>query len=107
MTTLSPIVNHLSATEPDLMPWGNGDAAPLVISTFGELEFEYAALRRSCVLIDQPHRHVIEAKRTDAVSFLDRMLTQKLSDLMPGQSRASFWLNRKGRLVADLRVLAT
>ncbi len=107
MTTLSPIVNHLSASEPDLMPWGNGDAAPLVISTFGELEFEYAALRRSCVLIDQPHRHVIEVKGTDAVSFLDRMLTQKLSDLMPGQSRASFWLNRKGRLVADLRVLAT
>jgi folate-binding protein YgfZ len=33
------------------------------------------------------------------------MLTQKVIDLTAGQTRPSFWLNRKGRIDADLRVI--
>ena len=44
---------------------------------------------------------------TDRQSFLNRMLTQELKGLAPFGSRRSFWLNRKGRIDADLRVIAT
>lgn len=76
-----------------------------VVATFGELELEYAALRKACVLIDQPHRGVIELTGPDRLDFLNRMLTQELKGLLPGQVRRSFWLNRKGRIDADLRVV--
>jgi folate-binding protein YgfZ len=106
MTTPSPILAHLRQREPDTLRWGMGDDAPEVIGGFGELEIEYATLRRSCVLLDEPQRATIEVVGADALPFLDRMLTQKLADLEPGRARASFWLNRQGRIVADLVVVS-
>jgi len=106
MTTPSPILAHLREQEPATLRWGVGDDAPEVVASFGELEIEYATLRKSAVLIDQPQRAVIEVAGPDALPFLDRMLTQKLADLKPGQARPSFWLNRQGRIVADLWVVA-
>ena len=102
----NPILEHLRKQEPDTLVWGDAPGGPEVIGSFGELEIEYATLRRSCVLVDEPQRGVIEVAGTDGLEFLDRMLTQKLDDLNPGCSRASFWLNRQGRIVADMRVVA-
>lgn len=76
-----------------------------LVATFGELDLEYAALRKACVLLDQPHRGLIELTGPDRLDFLNRMLTQELKGLAPGQFRRSFWLNRKGRIDADLRVI--
>jgi folate-binding protein YgfZ len=105
MSNPSPILEHLQVQEPGTLLWGGVEGAPEVIGSFGELEIEYATLRRSCVLVDEPQRGVIEVAGADGLEFLDRMLTQKLDDLRPGSSRASFWLNRQGRIVADLRVI--
>ncbi|MDQ7014692.1 MAG: glycine cleavage T C-terminal barrel domain-containing protein [Planctomycetota bacterium] len=77
-----------------------------LIEAFGPLEIEYAALRKGCVLIDQPQRGTVTVQGDDRVEFLNRMLTQELKDLEPWQSRPSFWLSRKGRVDADLRVTA-
>jgi len=105
MSNPSPILEQLRMQEPDTLVWGGVDGAPEVIGSFGELEIEYATLRRSCVLVDEPQRGVIEVAGADGLEFLDRMLTQKLDDLEAGASRASFWLNRQGRILADLRVV--
>ncbi len=77
-----------------------------VVETFGQLDLEYAALRKSCVVIDQPNRAVLEVTGGERVDFLNRMLTQELKGLKPGDVRRSFWLSRKGRIDADLRAIA-
>jgi len=38
----------------------------------------------------------------ERIDFLDRMLTQTLKPLAAGGAAATFWLNRKGRIDADL-----
>ncbi|MFM8785357.1 MAG: hypothetical protein ACKOFI_09480 [Phycisphaerales bacterium] len=40
----------------------------------------------------------------DRVEFLNRMLTQDLKGLSPGEVRCGFLLNRKGRIDADVTV---
>lgn len=93
----------------DIAPYGPTDAGVELVQGFGVLELEYAALRSNCVLIDQPQRATIRITGSDRIDFLNRMLTQELKDLENGglTSRASFWLNRKGRIDADVRVIGT
>lgn len=105
MARRSPLTERLAQFEPIVLGYGAGDLAVPVVESYGELDFEYASLRRSAVLIDQPHRGTIEARGKDTLDFLNRMLTQKLVGLTPGRSVDSFWLTRQGRIVADLRVL--
>lgn len=76
-----------------------------VVETFGELESEYAAIRKGCAILDAPHRATLEITGSDAIEFLNRMITQELQDFEPHQVRRSFWLNRKGRIDADLRLI--
>ncbi|MCL4221747.1 MAG: hypothetical protein KJZ65_10320 [Phycisphaerales bacterium] len=105
MARQSPLRERLARIEPTLLGYGAGDLAVPVVESFGELDFEYASLRRSAVLIDQPQRGTIEARGRDTLDFLNRMLTQKLAGASVGRSLDSFWLNRQGRIVADLRLL--
>ena len=82
-------------------------AAP-VVDTFGSLESEYAAIRKGAALMDLPQRGAIRVTGADRVEFLNRMLTQELrpqGDTLASYRNAnSFWLNRKGRIDADLRI---
>jgi folate-binding protein YgfZ len=71
-------------------------------ATFGELQAEYAAIRKGAGLMDCPHRGTILITGSDRREFLNRMLTQELKDLAPGKAKATFWLNRKGRIESDL-----
>ncbi|MDX2117611.1 MAG: glycine cleavage T C-terminal barrel domain-containing protein [Planctomycetota bacterium] len=108
MATISPIASQHHQAEAATLSYGSGaDGTPVidVVGTFGDLELEYAALRKGCVLLDQPHRGVIEVKGRERLEFLNRMLTQELKNLPPFSSRRSFWLNRKGRIDADFRVI--
>jgi len=82
----------------------DADAVPIV-QTFGQLDIEYAALRKHCVLFDAPHRGTLEITGADRLTFLDAMVTQRTRDLQPGQWCDSFWLTRKGRIAADLRLI--
>lgn len=107
MTLRSPLLEaHLgrgASTLPYADPGGTGRAAE-VVASFGALELEYAAIRKGCALLDLPQRGTIVVRGEDRVSFLNRMITQELKDLVPWRSRHGFWLNRKGRIEADLRV---
>lgn len=116
MAPVSPLLALHQDAHADLTPYGppltGAPGAPeqtvLLATTFGLLELEYAALRKSVGLLDQPHRTQLEVTGPDALDFLNRMLTQELGKARPLnllESRRSFWLNRKGRIDADLRVL--
>ncbi|MDY7110621.1 MAG: aminomethyltransferase family protein [Planctomycetota bacterium] len=74
-------------------------------ATFGEVEAEYAALRRGAALIDCPQRGTLRITGDERLEFLDRMVTREMEDLLPGAARESFWLNRKGRIEADLLLI--
>lgn len=108
MARTSPLAKLHQMTEATMQPYGpieNGDAPLAVVATFGELELEYAALRKHSVLLDSPQRGVVEVIGADRLSFLNRMITHELKDLSPFRMVRSFWLNRKGRIDADMRVL--
>ena len=75
---------------------------------FDSVEVEYAAIRREAALVDFPQRGTLEVTGAERIPFLQRMLTQDLKPLQsaPGAVR-SFWLNRKGRIDADMLVVET
>ncbi len=85
-------------------PQGESGASCEIVSSYGPVELEYASIRRDCGLFDASHRALIQLSGSERLDFLDRMLTQKIADLAPGSVTRSFWLNRKGRIVADLLV---
>src|SRR5947207_1803520 len=84
-----------------------GGATCELVATYGPVESEYAAIRRGAGLLDSPHRGTIHVAGKDRRDLLNRMLTQELKDLAPGMVRPAFWLNRKGRIEADLLVIET
>ena len=75
---------------------------PEIVAGYGLLELEYAAFRRGAAVMDMAHRGTIAVRGADRVDFLNRMVTQELKDMANGDVRAGFWLNRKGRIEADL-----
>jgi len=107
MTHPSPLRDRLLARDALMLPYGPADAPIDVAGAIAAVELEYAALRKGCALFDQPHRATIEVTGSERIDFLNRMLTQELAALAPWHHRASFWLTRQGRLVADLRVCET
>lgn len=107
MTRQSPLLTQHQQAEALLAHYGPPDSAVPMVQTFGEVELEYAALRRPhrCGLLDLPNRATIEITGADRLDFLNRMLTQELKGFPEYAVREAFWLSRKGRIDADLRLL--
>src|SRR3954447_3284937 len=82
-----------------------------VVSTFGEPQAEYAAIRKAAALVDQPQRGVLELTGRDRLEFLNNLLTNQTGDksakqgLAAGRGVYAFFLNLKGGIAADLNVL--
>ncbi len=81
------------------IPWGETTE---VVGLYDTFETEYAAIRSGAALCDCPQRGVLEVSGTGRVAFLQRMLTQDVKRLGRGATAQAFWLNRKGRIDADL-----
>ena len=86
----------------EFLPWGNIGCE--ILATTGFVELEYAAIQKSAGLFDAPCRGTVELRGNDRLSFIDRMSTQKLTDLEEGDSRVAFVVNRKGSIIADVVV---
>ncbi len=107
----SPLPNPLlplhEQADAELQPY---DQTPIV-STFGQPELEYAAIRKSAGLMDLPQRGVLELSGKDRLAFLNNLLTNQTwsketkTGLAPGQGVYAFFLNTKGRIVSDMNVL--
>ncbi len=82
-----------------------GPPSAWIVEAFDPVPVEYAALRTHAAIFDMPHRSTLIISGSERQSFLNRMLTQELKDLGPFMARRSFWLNRKGRIDADLRLI--
>src|SRR4051795_4903844 len=46
-----------------------------IVSTFGEPQAEYAAIRKACALVDLPQRGLLELTGKDSLPFLNNLLT--------------------------------
>jgi folate-binding protein YgfZ len=96
--------------EVEWMPYGgagSADAAnaaepPEIVAGSGLLELEYAAFRRGAAVVERSCRGTVAVRGGDRIEFLNRMVTQELKGMAAGDVRAGFWLNRKGRIEADL-----
>ncbi len=99
-------VGSRQAVELETLPWGATDEHPEavaeIIADFSEVEAEYAAIRRGAGLFDSPHRGTLIVTGPERIDFLNRMLTQEMKGMAAGQTREAFWLNRKGRIDADV-----
>src|SRR5690606_2857807 len=62
MAHLSPLNNRHEAAEASFLDFGAGDdtgPSARVVETFGEIEAEYAAIRKGVALLDLPQRATI------------------------------------------------
>ena len=98
--------NETQPANSDVMwiPYGPAEEAQCVeiAADIGAAAAEYAAIRRGVGVMDSSQRGVIEVRGAHRIAFLQRMVTQDISKLVAGEARESFWLNRKGRIEADM-----
>lgn len=82
-----------------------------IVATFGEPQAEYAAVHKGCALFDEPQRGVLELTGRDRLQFLNNLLTNQTWDkerktgLPAGEGVYAYFLNLKGRIVADMNVI--
>jgi folate-binding protein YgfZ len=83
-----------------------------IVSTFGEVPAEYAAIRKGCALMDLPQRGVLELSGMVRLPFLNNLVSNQVYDkqtktsLAAGKGVYAFLLNAKsGRIITDLNVL--
>lgn len=101
----SPLLPLHHTGEALLSPYGGEASDVLLVEAFDPVEVEYAALRRHAAIFDQPHRATLHITGAERIEFLNRMLTQELKGFAHNSAKRSFWLNRKGRIDADLRLI--
>lgn len=104
-----PLLSHHQAIhEAEFQPYSDRFQ---IVSTFGQPPLEYAAIRKSAALMDLPQRGLIELTGADRLAFLNNLLTNQTWDKsaktgLPAQTGVyAFFLNNKGRIVADMNVL--
>lgn len=113
MSKSSPLLELHEQAGALLMPYGPAESPVFLVAAIEPVQIEYAVLRRGTGVFDQTHRGQLSVTGTDRMSFLNRMLTQELGATTrkgePGfgmfAAAPSFWLNRKGRIDADMRVV--
>lgn len=98
------------AAVPDVeyLPYGPQESVECeIVGSYGAnaIEAEYAALRRTAGIMDCPNRATLRITGTERRDFLNRMVTAELKDMDAGHVRPAFWLNRKGRIDADLLLI--
>lgn len=82
-----------------------------ILTSYGEPKLEYAALHQRCGLIDAPWRGVLELTGKDRHEFLGNLITNKTwekatkTGVAAGEGARAFFLNLKGRVVADLTLI--
>ncbi len=82
-----------------------------IVATFGEPQAEYAAIHKSCGLMDEPFRGIVELTGGGRLEFLNRLLTNKTwepdrkTGLSAGRGVYAYLLTTKGRIVADMNVV--
>jgi folate-binding protein YgfZ len=72
-----------------------------------DLTAEYGALTQACGLLDRSARGKLALTGTEAKSFLAGQVTNDIEGLLGGAGCYAAFLTHKGKMLGDLRVLAT
>ena len=103
-----PVVNPLQAmheqAEATFLPYG---PELQVVESYGEVEAEYAAIRKGAAFMDALHRTVVILTGKDRLSFLHNKVTNDTNHLAAGAGCYAYLLNLKGRIVLDMNILQT
>jgi folate-binding protein YgfZ len=67
---------------------------------------DYDTLRSGCGLLDRSERGKLALTGTDAVEFLNGQVTNELLTLHAGEGLYAAFLNHKGKMLGDVRILA-
>ena len=67
----------------------------------------YAALTQGCALIDRSERGKLALSGVEAAAFLNGQVSNDVEALEPGEGCYATFLTPKGKMLGDLRVLAT
>jgi tRNA-modifying protein YgfZ len=78
-----------------------------VVLTYSSVAAEYEALRRRAIVVNRSHRARMRFTGAKAAEVLTGLVTNDVSALSPGQGQYAAALTAKGKVVADLRILAT
>ena len=105
MSEHNPLHAQQAGADASFIAYGEGDGAVEVVESFGEYEAEYAVLRKGAGIFHMPQRGLIEVIGDDRADFLQRMISNDVAKLTPGDGCRAFLLNRQGRIIADLVVL--
>jgi folate-binding protein YgfZ len=81
-------------------PWGP------VAADFGDWQAEYRALRQAAGLFRPPAAAQVEISGKDRAAFLNRLATNKLDDIQPGEGRETFLADANGRILHHVFVFA-
>jgi folate-binding protein YgfZ len=104
MPPTNPLHPLHEQAEAAFLPYGNDVQ---IVESYGEVEAEYAAIRKGAALMDAPHRSVVILTGKDRLSFLHNKVTNDTNRLTAGQGCYAYLLNLKGRIVADMNILQT
>lgn len=100
---------HYTQTDPK-NPNGAGASAiirprmPGIPQAEESVDAHYAAAHRGCLIVEHPSPGVIVARGKSVLDFLQRMSTNDLAGIEPGQSRGTVLTNAIGRIVDVIRV---
>src|SRR4051812_47313330 len=105
---MNPLLDIHRQAAAEFQPYGEIE----IVSTFGEVPAEYAAIRKGCALIDLPQRAIIEVSGKDRLTFLNNLISNQVFDkqmktgLSAGQGVYAFLLDAKsGRIITDMSVI--
>ncbi len=101
----TPLTSLFHRAEALWLPYGPSASPIMLAGAFDHVDLEYAAIRKACALLDQPTRGMLVITGNDRIPFLNRMVTQELKSWPDYTGVRSFWLSRKGRIDADLRLI--
>ncbi|HST33984.1 MAG TPA: glycine cleavage T C-terminal barrel domain-containing protein [Solirubrobacteraceae bacterium] len=73
----------------------------------GALAAQHGIVSERCGLLDRSERGKLALGGAGAVEFLNGQVTNELADLAPGEGRYAAFLTHKGKMLGDLRILAT
>jgi tRNA-modifying protein YgfZ len=71
------------------------------------LDADYGVLLHGCGMLDRSDRGKLALAGAEAVAFLNGQVTNELADLLPGDGRYAAFLTHKGKMLGDVRILAT
>lgn len=72
----------------------------------GDLDGEYRTLREAAGRVALPAPDVLALVGPDRLRFLNGLVTNEVKSLLPGQGRYGLFTQQKGRILAEVRLLA-